>query len=244
MRRFFIPLSQISEDGKTATLEGSDVHHAVHVLRKTAGDILDATDGQGNLLKAKIISVEGDTIRLEIAEKTSVSERKTVLRLYQALPKGSIFEEIISRATELGVDEIVPVVTERTVKKYDEERGLKKIARWEKIVLETMKQTGRATAPSLHPPVPLKEISAMLMENSLKIFPWELEENTGLKELLDGNAGKSDVELVIGPEGGFTAGEADYLKSAGFQSVTLGKRILTVETAAIVAIGNIYYGLE
>jgi 16S rRNA (uracil1498-N3)-methyltransferase len=244
LRRFYIPVSQIAENGKTAFLEGTDVHHIVHVLRKAAGDSIDATDGQGNVLKAKILLIEEDKVKLEIIERKSAAERKTVLRLFQALPKGGIFEEIISKVTELGVDDIVPVVTERTVKKYDEEHGLKKMARWERIILETMKQTGRVSAPSLHPPVPLKGILDMLRPDALKIFPWELEEKMALKELLQVYKGTVNVELIIGPEGGFSLSEAEFLKSCGFHSVTLGKRILKVETAAVVTVGNIYYGLE
>jgi 16S rRNA (uracil1498-N3)-methyltransferase len=244
LRRFYIPVSQITEGGNSAFLEGSDVHHIAHVLRRQSGDIIDATDGQGSILKAKIVKIEEGKIKLEIVERIPAAERKTVLRLFQAVPRGGIFEDIISKVTELGVDDIIPVITERTVKKYDEERGLLKMARWEKIVLETMKQTGRLSAPSIHPPIPIKQIADMLRPDALKIFPWELEESVSLKELLDKNVGKINVELIIGPEGGFSSGEAEFLKGCGFQAVTLGKRILKVETAAVVTVGNIYYGLE
>ena len=244
MRRFYIPQDQIDEDGSRAFLSGPDVHHLTDVLRKKEGDMIDATDGQGNVLKAEIVTVRGGRVELSVKERKKIEERKTVLRLFQAMPKGGLFEEILSKATELGVDEFVPVVTERTVYKYDEERGLKKIARWEKVVLEAMKQTGRVTAPTVHPVIPLRKIDTLLREGSLKIFPWELEEEQDLKTLLEQNREQMNVELIIGPEGGFTLGEAEFLKSCGFQSVSLGKRILKVETAVIAAISNIYYELE
>lgn len=244
MRRFFIPQSQMNENGSKAFLTGSDVHHITDVLRKKTGDVIDATDGQGNVLKAEIVSVTDGRVDLEIKERKKIEERRIVLRLFQAIPKGGLFEQIISRATELGVDDIVPVVTERTVLKYNEERGIKKLARWERVILETMKQTGRVTAPALHPTVPIKKIDGMLRQNSLKLFPWELEQEQDLKGVLEKNRESVNVELIIGPEGGFTLGEAEFLKSSGFQSVSLGKRILKVETAVIAAISNIYYELE
>lgn len=244
MRRFFIPVSQMNVDGSKAFLSGSDVHHITDVLRKKEGEEIDATDGQGNVLKAVILSIREGRVELDIRERKKIEERRIVLRLFQAIPKGGLFEEIIAKATELGVDDIVPVVTERTVLKYSEERGIKKLGRWERVVLETMKQTGRVTAPALHPTIPIKKIDSLLRQDSLKIFPWELEQDLCLKDLLDRNKDCINVELIIGPEGGFTLGEAEFLKSCGFQSVSLGKRILKVETAAISAISNIYYGLE
>ncbi len=130
MRRFFIPSNNVNE--KFAVITGSDVHHISDVLRKQAGDIILATDGMGNHITAKITQIQQYQINLEIVELTPYEERKIFIKLYQAIPKGGKLDWIIEKACEFGVNEIVPVITERTIPKYNEERGLKKIARWER----------------------------------------------------------------------------------------------------------------
>lgn len=242
MRRFFIPTSNI--DGQSAVITGSDVHHILHVLRKKEGDTIEATDGTGNRITARIESTADDKIQLSIVESIAVPERKTRLKLYQAMPRGGKFDWIIEKACELGVDELVPVISERTVTRLSEERGLKKIARWERLVLETMKQVGRLEPMKLSRAIPLEEIGSNLSAFSLKLIPWELEDSTSLKQALDQNTDKNEIEIVIGPEGGFSAAEVERLTGYGFLPVTLGKRILKAETAAISAIASIYFQRE
>jgi 16S rRNA (uracil1498-N3)-methyltransferase len=242
MRKFFIPAENITAAG-SAFITGSDVHHLAHVLRKGPGDTIKATDGIGHELTVRLKDILPLRINFEIIESRPYTGRKTFVRLYQALPRGGKFDQIVEKACEMGVNELFPVITERTVTKLSDERGLKKIARWERISLETMKQTGRSMPMSIHYSIPLGKIPEMAMKDSLKIIFWELEEEKGLKEILSGStAGK--VELVIGPEGGFSCTEAEKLIKSGFQSASLGPLVLKTDTAALSALSNIYFALE
>lgn len=242
MRRFFIPPENIT--GAMAVITGSDVNHLTNVLRRKVGDIIEATDGQGNSFNARITEIDPSAIHLEISDVKHVEERKIHVRLFQAVPKGSKIEWIIEKACELGVMEMIPVITERTVTKLSEERGLKKIARWEKIALETMKQVGRNTAMKIHRTINIDDLGDFINRDALKILPWELEDEKSLKSYLDKNRKKHEIDLFIGPEGGFSQMEVDFLKKQGFQSVSLGKRILKTETATITTLANIFFELE
>ncbi len=242
MRRFFIPSGNINNGN--AIITGSDVHHILDVLRKGVGDTIQATDGLGNILTARITGIKQPQINLEIIETKHQEERKTFIKLFQAIPKGGKFEWIVEKSCELGVNEIVPVITERTIPKYNNERGLKKLAHWERIALESMKQIGRNTPMSIHKTIIFKDVQRILKPFSKKIVLWELEETEELKTFLRENNSAAEFEIFIGPEGGFSIQEIDDLKNLGFITVSLGKRILKAETAAIIAIGNIYFEME
>jgi 16S rRNA (uracil1498-N3)-methyltransferase len=242
MRRFFIPAGNI--EGKLAFIDGSDVHHIASVLRKKPGDTILATDGAGNLLECRITDVSEHVVKLEVIESKPAAERATRVKLYQAIPRAGKFETVIEKCTELGVAELVPLVTERTVSRITEERGLKKIARWEKIALETMKQVGRSVPMSIRPAAKIEDIAASLEEGSLRLLFWELEEERTLKAALAANPGIKTVECVIGPEGGLSHSEVETLQSLGFLSVSLGSRVLKVETAVVAAMANVFYDLE
>lgn len=242
MRRFFIPAENLLD--KKATITGSDVHHIIHVLRKKVGDEIAATDGMGNLLRTRVLEIWESMIQLEILEKKPSLDRKTFVRLFQAIPKGNKFDLIVEKACELGVDELIPVVTERTITKINQERGLKKLARWERISLEAAKQVGRASVMGISHTLSFAELEKKLSAFSLKIVPWESEEEKSLKKLLTEQRGAKELDILIGPEGGLSFAEIEQLKGYGFQSVSLGKRILKAETAAITTLGNIYFALE
>ncbi len=241
MRKFFIPAENIT--GNTAVISGSDVHHLADVLRKGVGDVIGATDGRGDSISAVIKEINPDNIKLEIKDIHPAQGRRTFVRLYQAIPRGGKFDWIVEKSCEIGVNEIIPVITERTVPKLSEERGLKKIARWERIALETMKQMGRSTPMSIHQTVTLDKIGGLLLKDSLKILLWEVEEDKSLKNILSSGKGKK-IEIFIGPEGGISCIEAEGLKKIGFQYASLGKMILKAETAALYSISNIYFALE
>lgn len=242
MRRFFIPADQV--DGGRVTVSGGDYHHLIHVLRKQPGDIVEATDGWGNILRIKITGTGADRAICDIIERIPAPGRRTLLTLYQAIPRQGLFDFIIEKCAELGVRRVVPVITERTVVRPAEERSAKKLERWRRIANETIKKVGRADTIDILPVCGLNEIAGILWTGSLKLTAWEMEDAKGLKHVLREKSGITEVEFVIGPEGGLSAGEIGLLGGMGFESVSLGKRILKVETAAIAAIANIFYELE
>lgn len=242
MRRFFIPVDKISAD--TCEISGSDAHHLIRVLRKNVGDEIPATDGRGNRLTLKIEKIQSDVLHCNIIRKESAPERKLLIRVYQCIQNQNGFDSTLARLTEMGVSSVVPVISERVNFKLSGEKAEKKFQRWNRIALETMKKTGRSDRLKLLEIIKLKNIDSLLLPDSLKILPWEAEEEKSLKSLLLKNKNPSFIELLIGPEGGISGSEADFLKNLGFQSVTLGKRILTVETACIATVSNLYYELE
>jgi 16S rRNA (uracil1498-N3)-methyltransferase len=242
MRRFFIPAERI--DGGRVTFAGGDYHHLIHVLRKQTGDIIEATDGWGNILRIKIGSAGADNISGEIIGRIPAPERRISLTLYQAIPRQGLFDFIIEKCAELGVRRVVPLVTERTVVRLAEERSAKKLERWRRIAGETVKKVGRADTIEVFSVCGLPEIAGFLRPESLRLAAWEMEDMRGLKSVLREKSGVNDVEIVIGPEGGLSAAEISVLNGMGFGNVSLGKRILKVETAAIAAVANIFYELD
>ncbi len=240
MRRFFVPVSDVYEDH--ASIKGSDAHHLVHVLRKTIGDTFEATDGQNRRLVLQIEEIRQEEVICRIIREEMVSERSVTLRLFQALPKNPAWEDILTRACELGVAEIFPILSERTIYPKDMYHTLK--PRWLKLIEETTKKTGRLSLMHIEPVIAWKDIPSFLDEKSLKIMPWENEERVMLSHVLEKTEKTRVVDLLIGPEGGFSLKEAEEAKNWGFQTVSLGNRILTTSTAVISTVANIYYALE
>ncbi|OHD57049.1 MAG: hypothetical protein A2Y33_08975 [Spirochaetes bacterium GWF1_51_8] len=242
MRRFFIPADSIRKE--RARIGGTDFHHLVHVLRKSSGDTIDAVDGWGNFLKIRIDKVEAGAAEGTILERIPATERKISVTLYQAIPRQGIFDDIVEKAVELGVRRIVPLVTARSTVRFDDERGEKKLARWRRIADETIKRVGRADSVEILPVIALPAAHECLIEGSLKLAAWEMEQDVTLKSILHEENNLSAAEVLIGPEGGLSEEEIWILKEMGFRTVSLGKRILRVETAAVSVLSNIFYELD
>ena len=222
---------------------GSDARQLITVLRKKIGDKFFATDGQGRVLTLEIKNIENDMLRCRIVSASNANEYSLDLTVFQAIPRGQTIELIIEKLCELGVNRIVPILTERTVPRYDQEKAKKKQQRWQRIADETMKKVGRSIGIGVSAPVSFKQIEKQLATDSLKIIPWELEQQLTLKQLLKTQNSVKSVSVIIGPEGGFSKSEVDFCVSTGFKPVSLGPRILKVETAAIVTAANIFYEL-
>jgi 16S rRNA (uracil1498-N3)-methyltransferase len=187
---------------------------------------------------ASIAALGKDRVHVEIAAPVCAL-RDSALRitLYQGLPKGDKLDEILQKCTELGIDRVVPFVAERSVNRPGGERRDRKVRRWEKIVLEAARQSGRSSLPSVGFADCL--FAAIQGENSsLGLLLWEEEQEQRLKTVLERTGNTASIAVIVGPEGGLTDMEAAAARSAGFMPVTLGRRILRTETAgpAIVAI--------
>ncbi|MGC8765670.1 MAG: RsmE family RNA methyltransferase [Brevinematia bacterium] len=243
MKRIFVPVENISD--KIITIKGSDVHHLKNVLRKKAKDRLDICSG-GFSFVCEIKEISNKSIKLTILEKSKINEDTNIrIRLFQAIPKGKILEEIMRKATELGVYEFIPIITERGSVKYSSEEGEKKLDRWQKIISETSKKTGIHSQMKIKSPIKISQIPGHIPDkNETKLVFWESETTNSLKDVLSGVKKELPLNIIIGPEGGFSIKEINMLKDWKFESVSLGKRIYTVETATIVAISNILFYFE
>lgn len=241
MPHFYIQPKDIN--GTQAILRGSDVKHIKTVLRLSAGAPLSFFDGTGKVYQGEILTI-GKEIELKIVAQEQVSEEGPHICLAQALLKSDKMDWVIQKTTELGIHEIFPFMSKRTV---PDKVGEKKVTRWNKIAQEAAKQCGRPNIPTVHTPLHLTELEKHVGETTLKLIPWEGEDKLRIEEVLHepgigtdlrarGVFSLKNILYVIGPEGGFEAAEIHKAKAQGFFPIHLGRRILRAETAAIVTL--------
>lgn len=241
MSRFFVASNLIGE--KDIKITSSDANHITNVLRKKKGDHITVCDSQGNDYECEISDISKDYVMCGIISiKKCRSEDDFKIILYQAIPKTDKMELIIQKCVELGVYRIVPILTEHTIVKVND-KTQEKTERWQKISEAAAKQCGRGIIPEISPVKDYKEALESALKYDGIMFPYENETNSSIKNYLRDYRGKS-LAIFIGPEGGFTASEAEEAKNKGAASVTLGRRILRTETAAIAACTLVMYEMS
>ncbi len=238
MFRFFVDDSNLLDD--KIYIESDDFHHAKNVLRLNIGESLELV-GKDFLYLGNIEDINKDYLRVKVQTKETIEFEPPIIRLFQGLPKGDKFEYIIQKAVELGVDEIIPFESERTVVKYKEKSYVKKQVRYEKIIKGAAMQSKRYQIPKLFLPIKFNDIEKSV--DGLGLLAFE-ESNKPLKKLLKDIDKVNSIDIVIGPEGGFSNQEVEYLISKGFDSISLGKRILRTETASLNLLSILRYELE
>ena len=201
----------------------------------------------GENYKARIVQYSKNEIECKIEEKIGKSTESNVhITLFQGIPKFEKMELIIQKNTEVGVNNIVPVVMERTVVKLDEKVASKKLDRWQKIAEIAAKQSMRDIIPNVKSIIKTKEIDVDRYD--VVLVAYENEEHNmlkaELKKLESQNKQEYNIAIVIGPEGGISEKEIELLDEKNVKFVSLGKRILRTETAGLVMAGNILYELE
>jgi 16S rRNA (uracil1498-N3)-methyltransferase len=232
MHRFFLPADWIAEG--TVVITGKLVHQIRNVLRLGAGDHITVLDNSGwqyevELQKVHSTRVEGKVITKSLA----INEPKTKITLYQALLKGSNFEFVLQKCTEIGVAGFVPLICERCVAGTPDG---KRLSRWRGIITETAELSRRGRLPGLQSPTGFTE--ACESASGISLLPWEGERVRGIGEVLRSHQkirNDSAISIFIGPEGGFSSHEVEFARSCGIVPVSLGHRILRAETAGLVA---------
>lgn len=245
MPRFFVKTDQIKE--KQIIIIGEDVKHIKNVLRKQIGDILEICNQEtGDTYICEIIELREQEILNNITEKTTSTEDKIKVDIYQGLPKADKMELIIQKSIELGVNAIIPVEMKRCVVKLDSKSESKKTERWQKIAESAAKQSGRNTVPEIRRIVKVEEIAKLKDIYDSIIVCYENEKENYIKNELLKLKGKQElrIAIVIGPEGGLEEKDVEYLKQNGAVIVTLGNRILRTETVALNLLSIIMYELE
>ena len=250
MPKFFVKENQIKNN--KLEIIGEEVNHIINVLRMRNGEILKVCNRDtGENYLVKIINAQSNSIICDIQEKINdTAESNINITLYQGLPKFEKMELIIQKNTEVGVNEIVPVVMERTVVKLDEKQSNKKLERWQKIAEIASKQSQRDRIPKVDNIIKMKFMyeKLNLEEYDAILVAYENEKKTLLKEelkkLQKAEQNEYKIAIIIGPEGGIAEGEIEMLQKIGAKCVSLGKRILRTETAGIIMAGNIFYELE
>ena len=236
MHRFFTTPENITEE--KVILRGTDVAHIRTVLRLKGGDRIQVLDGRGNCYTVILTTVGRDRIESTIFLKEDASNCESPLRicLGQGMVKGTGFDGIVRKSVELGVDKVVPVSASRCISKLSQEDAAKKIDRWSRIAREASKQCGRSSVPDIgSKSTTVKDFCFVNRESDLKLIFWEEERSLRIKDLLHKNQLNS-VAILIGPEGGFSSKEVEISRKYGFQSVSLGPRLLRTDTAPLAAI--------
>ena len=233
MQRYF---AQIKDNNVYLTKE--DEHHILNVIRSKVGDKIEVVDN-GNLFLCEIISLKPLSIKV-VKNIDEDSELKNDITLYYCLSKGDKNDLVIQKSTELGVKRIVLVSSKRCVVKYDNKNIENKIFRFYKIAKEAAEQSHRLIIPKIEGPFDLRKLKDVIKENNLFVA---YEENK-LDKAFEVDKNMDSIGILIGPEGGLELEEINCLNSIGFKCVSLGKRILRTETAAIYALSVISNNLE
>lgn len=246
MNRFFVEPSDVNEERQQIIIKGEDVRHITKVLRLRTGDSLELCDGEKWEYIGKIQEVHKDQVLVSYQERIqSRREAPVKVSLYQGIPKAAKMELIIQKTTEMGIVEIIPVVTKRTVVQLNEKDQAKKIDRWQKIATEAAKQSKRGKIPLIQQPLSFQEALSHGLGNQLNIVAYEGERERGLKAILQ--SAKADkvqsLGIWVGPEGGFEEAEINSAEKISCHSVTLGPRILRTETAGLALLSMILYEL-
>ncbi len=240
MHRFYVSPDSIHEG--RVILRGDLAHQIRDVLRLRPGDAIVLLDNSGYAYRAHLVMVARDVVRGRIGEKWKLeTEPQTRLTLYQGLLKGQKFEWVLQKGTELGIRAFVPVVTARTVVGDVEDVSAARTERWQKIIVEAAEQAGRARLPHLSEAMLFQGACDLAARGGLALIPWEEEKSRGLREVLANVPKSREIDIFIGPEGGFTEAEAAWAHERGIVSVSLGPRILRAETAGLAAVAAILY---
>ncbi|MBD5131712.1 MAG: 16S rRNA (uracil(1498)-N(3))-methyltransferase [Clostridiales bacterium] len=228
--RFYLP----NINKSNIELTGDAHTHAAYSLRIRVGDYITVFDGNGNEYSCKVKEIKKDRTLLDVLDSaTNVGEAGINVTLYLSMIKQDRFELATQKATELGVTSIVPVYST-----YSQRNTSLNYERLTKIAISACEQCGRSRIPTIEHTIEFDELLNRA-KNTYLIFPWEREMHGDMRESIDKS--KTDIAVFIGPEGGITEPEKIALTEAGAKSVTLGRRILRAETAAISALSVVYY---
>jgi len=231
-RRFFVDEIHSGH----AHIRGEDAHHLTRVLRVETGQKYEISDNS-NVYLAEIEAARKDLVSFAVLEKLAAPEARVHITAAVALIKFDRFEWLVEKATELGVDRIVPFEAGRSEKGLDR-AATKRVERWRKIARESSEQSRRSRLPEVDDPVSFSDVIAM--ESGYRLA---LEEQAGARPILTVLPQKHEpgatVSLLVGPEGGWTERERSSFTEGGWMPASLGSTVLRTETAAISAIAVI-----
>ena len=218
-------------------LDKKDINHIINVMRLNVNDQIKLINN-GTIYDAIITKIEKNNVLYEIIKK----EESKSLKDYKVIIACSIIKEqkmdyLLQKATELGVDEIIPIISERTIVKV--KQASSKIDRWNRIIKESVEQSHRVSIPIIKDIISIKELSNL--EYSIKILCNTNEKSKNIKKVLQDSKKRDTIIIVVGPEGGFTDSEINYLENSGFISTSLGKNILRAETVPLYVLSVINY---
>lgn len=237
-RRVFV--DKLKMKNGMALLSGPLHKYVATVLRKTAGDRVDLIDGKGYLYRCTINAIRGKEVYLQVLDVVhNPQEKRPKVTLCVSPIKGPRMDWLVEKATELGVERIIPTVFKRTVIKI-EDNEKQKIDRWKRIAVEASRQCGRFTVPDFAEPTPLREVSSCIGDTPNRWVLYERERENILPIVIKDQK-EGEICVVIGPEGGIEESEIAFLRENGFTSASLGESILRAETAPLFVLSVLLY---
>ncbi|MBN2284761.1 MAG: 16S rRNA (uracil(1498)-N(3))-methyltransferase [Deltaproteobacteria bacterium] len=227
----------------TVTLGGADFRYIRQVLRLRPGATVILFDGRGREFTARIEAVSAGTATLLITGEERTPPPACSITLAQSLPKGAKMDLIVQKTTELGVNRIIPFISSRSVPRLTEEKKHARADRWRKIAREAARQCGRATVPEVTEVVSFDELLEAPGEDTLRLIFWEHERRQSIRGILTDERyrHRSRLDLIVGPEGGFSENEVETARQGGCIPVTLGDAILRTETSPLTIISIVQY---
>jgi len=229
MHQFFVP--QDLQQNISIDFSKDIAFQIATVLKLKTGETVLVCD-QKRMFEATLV-LSGKSVSALCQKEVYIEPLKVKVTLIQALIRREKFELILQKATELGVDRIVPLIMERNVVKWDNEAD--KMIRYRNILKEAAEQCHRLTIPEIIEPIHLKNIETYKSEQNFVAYEVENHDHQLKKRIKD----TTSVSIIIGPEGGISPKEIEFLSRHGFESVSLGNRIYRAETAAMVAIHTV-----
>ncbi len=247
MTRIFLPPEQL--ESEEVIITGDNARYLALVLRMKTGDIFEVLDGNGFMYDCTIQKVHKKEVVAAISKKEACSvESPASITLAQGISRGEKMDLIIQKSTELGVQKIIPVITERS-----QVRHTQKLERWRKIAASASQQSGRDRVPEINESVKFDDVLVTppdlclykpgKQDGLLKLILSETYKKQNLKNILKAEKDINQILLLIGPEGGFSQEEIVSAIQNGFMEISLGPRILRTETAPIAAVSIIQYEL-
>lgn len=244
MQRYFVDFDKNQTNVK---ITGDDFHHIKNVMRMKVGTPIYLANNH-EVFYAVITAITPNEVICELQYEVKANQELPIsITLAQGIPKLDKFEWIIQKTTELGVNEIIPVQSERTIVKLDPDKEEKKLARYRKIAKEASEQSHRVRVPEVRQAMSLKELISFSRVYDYKLVAYEASEEHEkhyLATVLDQIQKQQKLLVFIGPEGGISNSELDLLKQNGFQVIGLGERILRTETAPIFFMSSVVYHFE
>lgn len=235
MPTFFVTAESITPP--TIRITEPLLRHLKDSLRIQPGATLTLIGPSGVRYQTEVVTVTKKALEAKIIDSSPAPARTVpTLVLAQALLKGERMDWVIQKATELGIDRIIPLHTKHGVVKIQPERVEHQLGRWERIALEAAQQSERWTLPTIEHPTDLEQLCRQQTTAATKIILSERSRELPLSKAPLATSTQETIVLLIGPEGGWDTGELQQASEAGFQAVTIGQRILRAETAAIAAI--------
>lgn len=216
-----------------AVLDDSSAHHIANVLRMKQGDQLRLFNGSGFFFSASITqsSKKHVSVMIDASEKAQ-SESSLHTHLGQVMSRGDRMDYAIQKSTEMGVNEITPLMSERCELKLKSDRENKRLAHWQQVAISAAEQCGRATVPTIHPVSSLEDWLKQQSNTGLSLV-FHHRDTQNLSQI---QTAPNHVNLLIGPEGGLSEIEIEQAKQANFIACTFGPRVMRTETAPVACL--------